>query len=321
MTLNNPKLQQNSLPSVLVIAGFDPSGGAGVLSDCKSIHAHGGYAISAMTAVTVQNTQGVKSVEPVSAKLLQAQLEALAEDIQFDVIKIGMLANSSQIEVITRFLQAHPNVPCIYDPVLVSSSGKLLLDKPGQKALFSLFPKLSLLTPNLPEMDTILSLYKLESCQSSTLDSKSNRERWCQLPLSNLLIKGGHQDNPTHSVDTLISRNLSAQSFNQLYESIRNAQNPSICELHIKTFSQPRLSVQHNHGTGCTLASAIAVNLAKQSSLEDSIYRAKAYLQQALNTADLAQPNFHPLSCDAKTNEKMPTRHGSLNHFFDYFKH
>ncbi len=278
---------QTTLPSVLVIAGFDPSGGAGLLADTKTIHANGGYACSVMSAITVQNTQGVQAVEAVESKLFGAQLKALAEDIQFDAIKIGMLASLEQVQVLSEFLAQNAKIPVVLDPVLVSSSGrKLLPDNALTSFIEDLMPKATLLTPNLPEVKTLLEQTKPSNhVNPEKLDISVDRLKW--LKATNILIKGGHSTEDK-AKDILFSE-LQTRP-------------------HSQTFCAPRLKVTHNHGTGCTLASAIATHLAYGKTLPLAIQHAKEYLHHTLQTADLNQPNYQSLPAGK-------TRHGSLNHF------
>lgn len=282
---------KNSIPSVLVIAGFDPSGGAGLLADCKTIHANGGYAATVMSSLTIQNTQGVKSSNPIDANLFNAQLETLAEDIDFDAIKIGMLATQEQVEIVANFLMVKAHIPSVLDPVLVSSSGRPLLEACAHSSFVeTLLPNATLLTPNLLEINTLLSLAKPPaSFDETTLEA--NITALQRLRTQNILVKGGH------------SEKTLAEDF--LFADVQSQ--PTV-----ERFSAPRLSVTHNHGTGCTLASAIAVNLAKGQDLIAAISAAKSYLTQALQTADANQPNYQTLPAGKK-------RHGSVNHLLNHF--
>lgn len=282
----NLSSNKTTLPSVLVIAGFDPSGGAGLLADTKTIHANGGYACSVISAITVQNTQGVQKVEAVESKLFGAQLKALAEDIQFDAIKIGMLANLEQVEILSEFLAQNTKLPVVLDPVLVSSSGhQLLADNALISFLEDLMPKATLLTPNLPEVKFLLERTNTSNHVSlEKLDISADSLR-C-LKTTNILVKGGH--GTEDKAEDILFSELQTRP-------------------HSQTFCAPRLEVTHNHGTGCTLASAIATHLASGKNLPQAIQQAKNYVHHALQTADFNQPNYQLLPAGK-------IRHGSLNH-------
>lgn len=296
----------SDLPSVLVIAGFDPSGGAGVLSDAKTIHANGGYACSVISAITVQNTQGVQQVQPVAPQQFAAQLHALLEDIQFDVIKIGMLASIEQVQILSQLLSDYATLPCVLDPVFMSSSGHLLLPENAVSALIDdLIPRTTLLTPNQNEATFLLAerhrpvraahARPFSHELSGNKPPKNLEKPLSALKCANVLLKGGHavhkKDAPKLATDWLFSwTNAGFQ---------------------LQEYSTPWLEVQHSHGTGCTLASAIATYLAKGETLEHSVRCGKRYLTQALKNADQYQPKFQPLPAGQQ-------RHGSLCHFFEH---
>lgn len=282
---------QNSLPSVLVIAGFDPSGGAGLIADCKTIHANGGYAATVMSSLTIQNTQGVKSSNPIDARLFKAQLETLAEDIDFDAIKIGMLATQEQVEIVADFLAIKAHIPSVLDPVLVSSSGRILLEARAHQAfLNNLIPLATLITPNLPEIQTLLKLANANA-QFDANNHEQSLGVLQTLKAQNILVKGGHA-----TADKVLK-----QASDKLFSNLQTQ--PASND-----FSAPWLNVIHNHGTGCTLGSAIATQLAHGKPLKQAITQAKDYLTKALKNADGMQPNYLP------TNHQ---RHGSLAHFFE----
>lgn len=290
---------QTPLPSVLVIAGFDPSGGAGFLADTKTIHANGGYACSIMTAITVQNTQGVQAVEAIESKLFAAQLQALSEDIQFDAIKIGMLASLEQVTILSEFLQQTPKTPVVLDPVLVSSSGRALLPENALNSLIEdLIPQATLLTPNQPEAKLLLQKIHRPVKKNLLNDATAFQQALQGLKCKNILLKGGHPD---------ITPDKSSEATDWLFSWEANQ---PIQE----TFSSPWLEVIHNHGTGCTLASAIATQLAKGENLATAVALGKNYLTQALQAADQHQPNYHSLPAGK-------VRHGSLCHNFKQHKH
>ncbi|WP_029406531.1 bifunctional hydroxymethylpyrimidine kinase/phosphomethylpyrimidine kinase [Thiomicrorhabdus sp. Milos-T2] len=274
-----------SLPTILTIAGSDCSAGAGIQADLKSIHANGGYALTVATAVTAQNSHGVKQVYALPAEQVKAQLNAIIEDYKIAAIKIGMLANAQIMEVVIECLKPLQEVPIVLDTVLLSSSGKPLLEENAVEVMVNkLFPLVTLITPNIPEM---LKLLNLESNQAtkSSLEPEFVLKQLKIKKWPNCLLKGGHSQEE-QAIDYLL---LAAK--NQAID-----------------YASPRIKAQHNHGTGCTLSSAIATQLAKGHSIEDAVNEAKSYLFKTLKTAHLAQPKY---------NKASEERHGGLNHFVD----
>ncbi len=252
---------------VMTIAGSDSGAGAGIQADLKTIFAFGGYGTCAITALTAQNTQGVKQVLPVSGEFLRCQLETLWEDLPAQAIKIGMLPHEESTLAVERFLQEHPEAPVVLDPVMVSTSGTRLLGESALNALQEkLFPKATLITPNRPEAEVLWG---------RTIGSREEAEAACrdisQIFGCSVLLKGGHfQEDASSSADFLWDR--------------KNGK--------ITCFSLPRILSQNSHGTGCTLSSAIACGLAKGFSLEKSVEQAKAYVFGALqNGMDLGKGN------------------------------
>ena len=241
-------------PTVLTIAGFDPYGGAGIQIDTKTIHALGGYALSSVTAMTAQNSKGVRAVEPVSANMLRLQLTTLLDDMKVDAVKIGMLANSALIEVVAEVIKTYRLTNVVLDPVLVSSSGKALLDSEAvEQMVFKLFPLCRLITHNLDETNTLLKSH----FQGSAKETSKMAEGLFSLGARNILLKGGHTQEH-NAVDYLIE--LSSRTH----------------------FSTPRVNTSHTHGTGCLLSSAIATYLAKGEKLSESVKQAKHFLYKKL---------------------------------------
>ena len=245
-------------PTVLTIAGFDPYGGAGIQADIKTVHALGGYALSATTALTAQNSQGVGMVEAVSSKVLYEQLARLLDDIRPDAVKIGMLANAELIGVVVDALKRYELGKIVLDPVLVSSSGRRLLEEDAVDILVQrLFPLCTVITPNIPEINMLLeSSYK--GLKTETLHMAN---AFFKLGADSVLIKGGHSMEE-EAVDCLVD--------------------PS----GIHCFSSPRVETTHTHGTGCVLSSAIATHLAHKQSLKESVEGAKAFLYDKLLHAE-----------------------------------
>jgi hydroxymethylpyrimidine/phosphomethylpyrimidine kinase len=225
-----------TVPRLLIIAGSDPSGGAGIQADIKTALAFGIYAQTAITAVTVQDTTKVFSVNPVAPDIVRGQIEAALNDIGADAIKIGMLAT--------------------LDTVLLSSSGTPLLDEAGVMILRKrLFRRAALVTPNLPETEALTGIYP-----SSEHRLRNAAMVFKMLGNEGVLFKGGHGEGPMVS-DVLWT------------------------EGEFIPFEAPRQETRHTHGTGCTLATAIACGLAQKLSLKEAVARAHAYVQQAIRTA------------------------------------
>ena len=250
--------RNNFTPTVLTIAGFDPYGGAGIQIDSKTIHALGGYALTAVTAITAQNSQGVAAVEPLSPETLHLQLSTLLDDIKIDAVKIGMLANTSLIEVVVDVLKTYELSNIVLDPVMISSSGKALLETEAVEMMVkTLFPLCALITPNLMETNTLLGT----KYQGKREENMSMAEGLSELGAKAVLLKGGHSCQE-EAVDCLVDTS------------------EMIC------FSSPRVETTHTHGTGCILSSAIATQLAKNMSLKKSVEDAKYFLTKKLHRSE-----------------------------------
>lgn len=240
------------MKKVLTIAGSDSSGGAGIQADIKTITAHKLYAMSAITALTAQNTMGVKSILESTPEFLADQLDCIFEDIVPDAIKIGMVSSETLIEVIAEKLKQYKAEKIVLDPVMVATSGSRLLTEGAQNALIEkLLPLASVITPNLKEAE----------CLSGVLIEKKEdmihaAEKIAADFSGAVLVKGGHLDD---SADDL------------LYENGKTV-----------WIKGQRVDNPNTHGTGCTLSSAIASNLAMGYSIEESVKNAKAYLTGAL---------------------------------------
>ena len=279
-------MTQKPFATVLSIAGSDCSAGAGIQADLKSIHANGGYALTVPTALTAQNSQGVQNVFAVPALQIQSQLESLVTDYQIGAIKVGMLVNANTIEVMVNLLKTQPKVPVVLDPIFLSSSGKMLLEKEAvNKLINELFPLVTLITPNLPELNSLLDLPIEENYRGKQSETKNILAKLQDKGWPNCLLKGGHSDEEQAN-DYLLMPKTDA----------------------VHTFSSPRIKTQHNHGTGCTLSSAIATHLAAGHDLPNATKLAKGYLFKTLKTAELGQPSYKV---------ELTDRHGGLNHFVD----
>lgn len=243
------------LGRVLIIAGSDSGGGAGVQADIKTVTALGGYAATAITAVTVQNTLGVSAAYPLPGELIAAQARAVLSDIGADVIKTGMLGEAAIVELVARLLDEAAR-PAVIDPVMVAKAGTKLLADEGLDAMKALLvQRAALLTPNAPEAEALTGL-----AVQTTDDLRRAGEALLQAGAGAVLMKGGHVAGE-RVVDVLMTP----------YGDT--------------TFEAPRIESRHTHGTGCTLASACATGLAQGMSLEAAAARAWAYVQEAIARA------------------------------------
>lgn len=247
-----------SIPIALTIAGSDSSGGAGIQADLKTFAACGVYGASAITALTAQNTTGVTGIHDVPADFITAQIDAVFSDLDVKAVKIGMVARREAIEAIVAGLGRWAPKHVIVDPVMVATSGDRLLSPDAIDALRTkLFPRASLITPNLPEAAALLN----ESIAESGQDIEQQGRRLLAMGCPAVLIKGGHGHGP-ESTDYLIDASAVIQ------------------------LAAPRIATGNTHGTGCSLSSAIAAGLAKGRDLETAVRDAKAYVSAAIAAAD-----------------------------------
>lgn len=253
---------------VLVIAGSDASGGAGIQADIKTVMALGGYAMTAITALTAQNTRGVQGISEVDPFFVEQQVQSVLEDIGVDVVKIGMLASAQTAELVARLLENHARgVPVVLDPVLVSSSGTPLYPAKGLKTLLQrLVPQAALLTPNIAEAQTLtgVTISDLQGMQNAA-------DRLLLLGASAVLIKGSHLEG-----DTIVDLLRTADGLERRFEG-------------------PRIASRSTHGTGCTLASAIATYLGHGFTLESAVAQAHDYVVAAIQGAVPLGKGFGPL--------------------------
>lgn len=260
------------MKTALTIAGSDPSGGAGIQADIKTMTLNGVFAQSAITALTAQNTMGVRAISEVSPEFLKQQIDAVFEDIRPDAVKIGMVSSPELINVIAERLAFYNAENIVVDPVAVATSGSSLSSKEAYGTLKEkLLPAAFLITPNIPEAE-LLSGMKIAVNEDMISASEIISKKYgCRI-----LCKGGHSVNDANDL---------------LFETDGS----------YKWFAGKRIDNRNTHGTGCTLSSAIAANLAKGYSLEDSISRAKDYISGALAAMlDLGKGN------------------GPLDHGFDF---
>lgn len=242
---------------VLIIAGSDPSGGAGVQADIKTVTALGGYAAAAITALTVQNTVGVRSVHPVSPEIIRDQIAAALDDIGADAIKIGMIGErAAGAAIADALLELAPTVPLVLDPVLVATSGDPLADAAMPSLLIErLVPISAVVTPNAQEAARFAGV-----AIRSTDDLAAAGAALVRRGATAALVKGGHLEGEV-VVDALVT-----------LEGVR-------------LFNSPRIATTSTHGTGCTLASAIAVGIAQDMPLAAAVKRAIDYVHEAIRTA------------------------------------
>lgn len=248
---------RKSPPNVLTIAGTDPTGGAGIQADIKTFSAMGAYAMSVVTAVVAQNTQGVRAFVALEPEFVAAQIDAVFEDVRVDAVKIGMVANEAIARAIAERLRHHGARNIVLDPVMVAKSGDHLLAPKAVSALRDfLVPLSDVITPNLPEAGVLLGLepdWSLDEMRRQVRNLHAFGSRW-------VLLKGGHAGGET-SVDLLHSGDATVE------------------------LSAPRIATKNDHGTGCTLSAAIAA-LLPSCDVEDAVRQAKDYLQGALAAAD-----------------------------------
>lgn len=237
---------------LLTIAGSDSSGGAGIQADLKTFAAHGTFGMSVITAVTAQNTCGVTNVQDIDCEIVQAQIEAVFDDIRVDAVKIGMVSRPEIIETIADSLLKYKPEIIVVDPVMISKSGYPLLAPEACETLIKrLLPLATLLTPNLPETEAITGM-KVKNKADMLLAA----EKIIALGVKAVLVKGGH---------------LEDQADDLLFDGKQEI-----------WFSGKRIATKNTHGTGCTLSSSLAANLAKGMNLADAVAASKQYVTEAI---------------------------------------
>jgi hydroxymethylpyrimidine/phosphomethylpyrimidine kinase len=249
-----PARRPKSPPVVLSIAGYDPSSGAGITADIKTITAHGCYGISCISALTVQSTRGVRRVEPIAARTIKQMLEELAADFNIAAIKIGMLGSLEAVRVVSAFLRSNRKTPVVLDPIIRSSSGAALIPSRGLSFMRrSMLPIATVITPNLDEA-AALAGFSVRTQE----EMKRAAQALHALGARAVILTGGHLSSP---VDLL--------SFDERSIWLRGT--------HIKTRS--------THGTGCAFSTALACNLALGRNMETAARAAKRFVKRALKTA------------------------------------
>lgn len=262
---------------VLIIAGSDSGGGAGIQGDIKTVTCLGGYASTAITALTAQNTNGVFGIHEVPLDFLKQQMELVLTDIGADVVKTGMLHSASVIETVAVTLKEYASIPLVLDPVMVAKGGSSLLQAQAVDTLKTLLlPRTALLTPNIPEAElltgrSITSTEAMREAAKHLLDMGANA----------VLIKGGHMESGTVVYSFLLT-------------------NDGVEEL----FTQRRIITQHTHGTGCTLASAIATGIASGTDIKRATARSLDYVARAIEAAPKFGGGHGPLKHNFMIAEK-----------------
>ncbi|ERB64067.1 bifunctional hydroxymethylpyrimidine kinase/phosphomethylpyrimidine kinase [Vibrio coralliilyticus OCN008] len=250
---------QDKPPIVLTIAGSDSGGGAGIQADIKAISATGSYACSVITAITSQNTLGVSAIHPVPLEHIESQLDAVFTDLNVVAVKVGMLADARIIKVVADKIRQYKPAHLVVDPVMVATSGDLLLEQSAISTLKEqLIPMADLITPNLPEGAALI-----DGAVPENEDQMGNMiEELRALGAKAVLLKGGHLEKGDNSNDLLILAQTS------------------------ELLSAKRFPTKNTHGTGCTLSSAIASYLAQGNRLHKAVYLGKQYISQAIAHAD-----------------------------------
>ena len=243
---------------VLIVAGSDSGGGAGIQADIKTVTALGGFAMTAITALTAQNTEGVHGIHEVPPSFVSQQMEVVLGDLGADCVKIGMLHRPDIIDVVLATLDKYaPGIPVVVDPVMIAKGGASLLEQAAMTALKErMIPRADILTPNLPEAEALADWQG-----SSMADAEALAQALLALGPQAVLLKGGHRDSAT-VLDLLMSASGELQ-----------------------TFENARIETVHTHGTGCTLASAIATGLAQNLDLTAAVSRGRDYVLEAILTA------------------------------------
>ncbi|HEX3882333.1 MAG TPA: bifunctional hydroxymethylpyrimidine kinase/phosphomethylpyrimidine kinase [Stellaceae bacterium] len=238
---------------VLIVAGSDSGGGAGIQADIKAVTMLDGFAATAITALTAQNTEGVFGILPIAPDFIRQQMNVVLDDIGADAVKTGMLHDTAVIETVAAVLAERDPIPLVVDPVMVAKGGAKLIEDSAIDALKRLLAvRAAVLTPNLPEAEILCGR------AIDTVDAmKSAAETLLRLGCGAVLLKGGHLPG-----DTLTDVLATAAGF--------------------RTWESRRIDTRHTHGTGCTLASAIAAGIAQGLSIEDAVHRARDYVMRAI---------------------------------------
>jgi hydroxymethylpyrimidine/phosphomethylpyrimidine kinase len=271
-------------PIAVTIAGSDSSGGAGIQADLKTFSALGVYGASVITALTAQNTRGVTAIHPVPAEFVAAQIDAVFGDLAVGAVKIGMLGNAAVIAAVASGLARHRQTQVVLDPVMAATSGRRLLDPDAIAVLRTeLLPRALVITPNLPEAAALLD--SPEAVGEGEMQRQA--ERLLAFDARAVLMKGGHAAGP-ESVDLLVTAQTTVR------------------------LAAPRIATRNTHGTGCTLAAAIAAGLAKGETLLAAVRNAKDYITGAIAAADR-------LDVGRDNESRDDSGHGPIHHFHTWW--
>jgi len=266
-----------AIANVLSIAGSDPSGGAGIQADLKAFSARGVYGMAVITALTAQNTQGVSGVHVVPPEFVAEQIGAVFADVRVDAVKIGMIANAGIATAVADVLARHVDVPVVLDPVMIAKGGASLLTDDAMTVLKTrLLPLATIVTPNLPEAAALLG-----EPEARDREEMANQAlRLVGLGADMALVKGGH---------------------------LRGMESPDVLAsaAGLTWLEAPRVATRNTHGTGCTLSSAIAAELAKGALPQDAVAVAKTYVAGAIDAADVLN---------------VGSGHGPVHHFHALWK-
>ena len=248
-------------PRILIIAGSDSGGGAGIQADIKTVTMLGGHAMTAVTAITAQNTLGVSAIHPIPTDMVLAQIDAVLDDIGVDAVKIGMIGSADTAAAVATRLEALLDVPVVFDPVMVATSGAVLADEASIAAFERLSARATLVTPNAPELARLAGMdVSDEYTQQEAAEAFMHRTG-----AKAVLGKGGHLNGPFGVTDTLYVSD--SEGWQEWF------------------WEADRLETPHTHGTGCTLASAIATGLARKLSLQEAIADARLFVRLAIREA------------------------------------
>ena len=252
------------IPRVLSIAGTDPTGGAGIQADLKSVAAHGGYGMAVVTALVAQNTHGVHSVHVPPVEFLREQLKSVSDDVTIDAVKLGMLGNVGIVEVVDMWL-ADVNPPVVVmDPVMVATSGDRLLDLEAEDAVIRLLDRVHLVTPNLAELGVLLKEPTAETWSEALAQGRRLSAEHDVI----VLVKGGHLEGEM-CPDALVDDRGGSASGQSLFE-----------------VTADRVDTVNTHGTGCSMSSAMATLKARGGNWNEALTTTKAWLQDSLTHAD-----------------------------------
>jgi hydroxymethylpyrimidine/phosphomethylpyrimidine kinase len=276
--LSNSNHHSTAQPILLTIAGFDPSCGAGIAADLKTFAAHNCYGVAAVAALTVQSSEGVKSVHATPAPTLRAQLETIADDVPLAAVKIGMLANRANASVVAEFLDARKFAHVVLDPVTRPTAGNAeLLDEPGLKFVRQeLLKRVSVITPNIPEAGFLTGI---DVKDLATM--KDAAVKLVEMGAKSVIVTGGHLDKP---IDVLCDGGV------------------------VETFGGDHIKSQNTHGSGCTYSSAIAAQLASGLTLRQAVILAKAYVTKAIEKSFQVGKGPGPLNQLFRFHQDPPTR-------------